>query len=189
MTKNKNFLNILIASFIIITAIATPVGAISDSTQTNNDNSQSKQISNQPEDAGTKRLDKAKLQICEAKEAKIKKMISNTNQLGQGQLNLFDNIAKKVKTFYEEKNLKIDNYDELVSQMEGYRQLANNAIQSTIATSSQFGCNTEDPKGTANQYKLSVQAQIKELKDYRSSIKNLVTSIQNSLTSQETSEE
>jgi hypothetical protein len=188
MTK-KSIISIFVAGFIALAALAVPVGAVSENARTYNvdENRSTQQQADRTDNPGTGRLEEAMLRACQAREARIKNMLSNTNQLGQGQLNLFDNVTHRVKAYYENNSLTAENYDELVSQIEQYRFAARSSLIDAVSISDQFGCDTEDPKGTANQFRSMVQTQIQALKDYRTSIKNLISAVRDAAI--ETSEE
>ena len=190
MIKKKDFFSILFASLIMLATIATPVGAIGENAQDGRDeNKPTTQQINQPEDAGTGRLADAKLKICQGKEQKIKNIFTNTNQLGQGQLNLFDNIIAKVERFYEDKGLQIENYDTMLGQVKAARTAAQTAMNNAAQIANEFSCDSDDPKGSATQFRTQVQEQIKQLKTLRVEIKSLISAIKEAMPAEETSEE
>lgn len=64
-----------------------------------------------------------------------------------------------------------------VAEVNRTRTEAQNAVQASVQTSSQFGCDSDDPKGTANQYKVQVKAHIAAMKEYKNAINNLITAV------------
>lgn len=153
----------------------------SDTSNSQSDNSNQSVNSNQSDNSqssGTGKLDDSKKQICEQNENRIQNMFTNMNQLGEGQLNLFSNVAEKVQKFYADNKLDVENYDQLLEEIDSTKEAAQLAIQATVRTSSQFGCDQDDPKGTANQYKVQVKTQVQALKDYRTAVKNLISAVQ-----------
>jgi len=187
MIKNMNAYKLPILSLALAGLFVVPAFAISENAGgTNSSGAQSAGSSVQTAQAGQSsdqskgvgKLEDNKKKICQKNENRITNMFTNMNKLGQGQLNLFDNIAERVRTYYAENNMSIDNYDQLVQNIEQTRTLAQNSIKTTTQTSSQFGCEKDDPKGVASQYKLQVKTQVKELQDHRAAIKDLIQAIQ-----------
>lgn len=158
-------------------AISENAGGTNSQSEQSNQGSQSDQ-SNQSESAGSGKLDDNKKKICQQNEVRMQNMFTNMNQLGEGQLNLFDKIAERLRAYYTDSGLSIENYQELVDQVEQLRLEAQAAVQATVQTSSQFGCDKDDPKGTASQYKVQIKTQMEALKEYRVAIKNLLSAIQ-----------
>lgn len=187
----KKILSFMAVAVFAMAFIAPTVGAVSDNAGGTNNNSSDVSQGNQSENAQSGKLDSDKLQVCQGKEQKIKNMFENTNQLGQGQLNLFENIANKVQNFYEtnKTQLTVENYDSLVAEMTATRTAAQTAMQTATRLASEFGCDSDDPKGTVNEYKAQIQTQMQELKNYRTTIKNLVSAIKASVEADNASEE
>lgn len=140
----------------------------------------------QSQSNGIGKLDENKRKICEQSSNRIKNTFTKMNQLGQGQLNLFDNIYEKVQRFADSNKINVENYEQLLSNVNEIRESAQLAIQNSANTSSQFGCDKDDPKGVAGQYKVQVESQVNTLKDYRVALKDLISAVQ--LAPQTTSE-
>lgn len=160
-------------------ALASPALAVNNNGGTNGQSdSSNNQSDNSNQSDETGKLEDSKKQICEQNENRIQSMFTNMNQLGEGQLNLFSNVSEKVQRFYTDNKLNVENYDQLLEQINATKEAAQLAIQVTVRTSSQFGCDQDDPKGTANQYKVQVKTQVQALKDYRTAVKNLISAVQ-----------
>lgn len=123
------------------------------------------------------KLDDAKKKICQGSENRIQNMFNNMNRLSERQMNVFNDIAERVKAYYVNNNLKVDNYDQLVQKIETARIAVQTTLQANVRTASQFGCDKDNPKGVATQFKAQVKTQIQELKDYRTAVKNLITAV------------
>ncbi|NTW62312.1 hypothetical protein HGB25_02805 [Candidatus Saccharibacteria bacterium] len=99
------------------------------------------------------------------------------NRLSERQMNVFNDITERIKAYYVSNNLKVDSYDQLVQKVETARVEIQAALQSNVRTASQFGCDKDDPKGVAIQFKAQVKTQVQRLKDYRTAVNNLLTAV------------
>ena len=152
--------------FIAALVVATSAIAIGQNASTTSQGQQDAQ-SSQPSQAQaimSGKLDDAKKKICEQSEAKIQNTFKNINESSQTHLNTMNKISEKVQVFYQNKSLEAANYEELVAEVTRTQTQAQNAIQASVQTSSQFGCSQDNPKETANQYKVQVKEQITFMK-------------------------
>lgn len=127
------------------------------------------------------RLTDARLRSCQAKEESIKNRLSHLNQLATNMQEKFDAIAERVKEYYTTKvvpsGTTVANYDTLVSDIATKKTAVQTALtkaQDDVAT---FSCDGEDPKGRLTSFRTNMQAVKGALKDYRTSIKNLIVAI------------
>lgn len=127
--------------------------------------------------AGNGRLADNKKQVCQQSEQRIQNTFRNMNQLGEGQYNLFNKIQERVKAYYNEQGLAAENFADLEAKVEQARVQAENAVMTMTQTSSQFGCDKDDPKGVASQYKVQVKTQVDSLKEYRGALKDLLAAV------------
>jgi len=192
MVRKTQIINIVVIGIVLSFLFAVPVFGKSDNaggtdnsgntSQGSNSSGQSTQSgqtnSNGSQSSGSAKLDDAKKKVCQQNENRMMNMFTNMNQLGQGQLDLFNGIAERAQTYYTQNNLSVNNYDQLVKEVQRTRTAAENTIQTATQTSSQFGCDKDDPKGVAGQYKVQVKTQVQALKEYRTAIKNLISAIE-----------
>jgi hypothetical protein len=152
----------------------------------------------QPIDAGSKATEKkaaaqtkladAKLKACQNRERAIDNLMGRIADRGQKQLDLFSSIATKTETFYTEKGKTLSNYETLVSDVSAKKDAAQTAVDTVKANSVTFKCDGSDPKGMATTFKDSLKTEIAALKDYKTSVKNLIVgvkSVQSATTSTE----
>lgn len=179
-----------LSSFVLLlTASATPAVAIGQgSDSAGSGGSQTAQAgqpdfapqsnqSEQAQGASNGRLDEARKKVCEQNQNRIQNSFQNINNRSESQLGVMKKIANRVQAFAEDKNSKPANYDKLVAEVNRTRTEAQNAVQASVQTSSQFGCDSDDPKGTASQYKVQVKAHIAAMKEYKNAINNLITAV------------
>lgn len=165
-----------------IIALTTPVMAVSQSSGTSSaQNGSTTQQSQQPAQTAqgtvSGKLDEAKKRICEQSSARIQNVFKNIDDRSQAQMNAMNKISARVQQFYANKGYQAANYDEIVAEVTRTQATAEAAIQASVQTASSFGCDMEDPKGTANQYKVNVRAQITAMKEYKNAINDLIVTV------------
>lgn len=130
---------------------------------------------------GQTRRDDARLKACQAKEAVIKKRSSQLTKLATTMQEKFDAIAKRVEEYYTTKVVPsgktVANYDSLISDIQTKKGVVQTALTQAQSNASSFACNSNDPKGQVLQFKDDMQAVKTALKDYRTSIKNLIVTV------------
>ncbi len=104
------------------------------------------------------------------------------------QLKLFGTIADRVKAFYVDKGYSVDNYDELVAAVETAKADAQANLE-TLKGLGSFECDAEDPKGDIEAFKLALKSISQDLKDYRTSVKNLIVGVKSAQSSSTGSED
>jgi len=122
------------------------------------------------------RLNAVKLKVCEHRKAKITSIMNRSVLRAERQLALFTRIAERVKTFYVDKGYTLANYDELVAAVDAAKADAEANLE-TFKTLSEFECDADDPKGSIEAFKLAVASVRQDLKDYRTSVKNLIVGV------------
>jgi hypothetical protein len=160
---------------------ATDQGAVQQNQAGNtNQSGQATQTQNQSEDkqlqAKTK-LEQTKLKICQKREQNINNIMSRIADRGQKQLNLFTSIAEKTQKFYEDKNLNVANYQELLDDISAKKTTAQEALQNMNQNKAQFKCDGTDPKGAVNGFQESLKKEIEVLKDYKTAVRNFIVAV------------
>lgn len=127
------------------------------------------------------KLDAAKLRVCKNKERVIINRLDALTRLVATQETSFDKIAARVENFYTEKVLTagktVANYNNLVTDIAAKKAAVDASLATAKTNSSNFSCSADDPKGDLTQFKTDMQAVKNALKDYRTSIKNLIVAI------------
>lgn len=127
------------------------------------------------------RLTEAKLKTCQARENSINKRSSQLVKMATNMLEKFDAIAGRVKTYYTEKVVSngktVTNYDSLVTDIQTKKTAVQTALSITQTNVATFTCKGEDPKGQLTQFRTDMQTVKTALKDYRTSVKNLIVAV------------
>ena len=170
MTKIK-----LLLLPILFTLLTLPVFAVGKPDNPGNINSQEKR------ELAQARLDEAKLKSCQARENSIMKRAERLGNLAANMLEKFDAITERVKEFYETKVVPdgntVENYDDLVADIDAKKEAAQASLDNAQDAISAFSCDSDDPKGLLTQYREDMQDVKSALKDYRTSIKNLIVAV------------
>lgn len=127
------------------------------------------------------RLTEAKLRACQAKENAIKKRSEHLGQLASTMEEKFDAIAKRVENYYTSivvpSGKTVANYDSLVADIQTKKKAVQTALTQTQVNTASFACISDDPKRQITKFKDDMRVVKSALKDYRTSIKNLIVAI------------
>lgn len=131
--------------------------------------------------AARQRLDQAKLKVCQVREDALKKRSQRLIQLVTNMEEKFTSITQRVKDYYTSKVVPagktVDSYDSLVSDIDTKKAAVTTALTKAEEDVASFSCNGDDPKGWMMAFREDMQAVKGELKDYRTSIKNLIVAV------------
>ena len=130
-----------------------------------------------PGSQGATRLADAKLKSCQKREKAINNILSRISDRGQKQLDLFSSVATRTETFYTNKGKTLSNYDALVADVTAKQTVAQTAVGAVKSDSVTFKCDGTDPKGVVSSFKDALKSEIQALKDYRTSVKNLIVGV------------
>lgn len=127
------------------------------------------------------KLEAVKLKNCERKQDAIVRRSTRLSERAQRQLTNFEQKANRVEDFYNNrlvpKGITLDNYDELLVDIEARKQAVNEATTSAKTAAENFDCTTDDPKGQLANYRIDMQNAVSALKNYRTAIKNLIVAV------------
>ena len=123
----------------------------------------------------------AKLKACQNREKAIKKRTEQLVKLATTMQEKFDAIAGRVKEYYTSKAVPsgktVANYERLVADIQAKKGAVQTALTAAQNNAGTFACGDNDPKGQLLQFKDDMRAVKSALKDYRTSIKNLIVAV------------
>lgn len=129
---------------------------------------------------------------CKAKEALIKNLLDKVVSRVNSALTKFDSITSRVKDYYTNKVVPsgktVPNYENLVADIQDKKTAAEALLATTQADIGAFSCNSSNPKGQIAKIRGDVKNLKKALKDYRTSVKNLIVAVR-SITGTESRED
>lgn len=118
---------------------------------------------------------------CEARESAIKNRSTHLTELAANVEIKFDKIAMSTETFYTDKVVPsgktLSNYQDLVNDISAKKALVTTALNKAQADASSFSCASGTPKAQMTQFRLDMQNTKNALKDYRTSIRNLIVAV------------
>lgn len=127
------------------------------------------------------RLQDAKLKACQAREAGITNRSVHLGQLVTTMEVKFDTIATRVEEYYTTKVVPggktVANYDSLVADTQTKKATVQVAVTKAQADVAGFSCTGENPKGQMMTFRVDMQGVKQALKDYRTSIKDLIVAV------------
>jgi hypothetical protein len=127
------------------------------------------------------KLTEAKLKVCQNKEGAIQKRNNALTKMANTMLTKFDSIATRVETYYTgtvvPSGKTVSNYSALVADIAAKKSAVQKDLDKASIDDTAFNCTSDDPKGQLTQFRTDMQAVKQGLKDYRTSIKNLIVAI------------
>lgn len=121
------------------------------------------------------------LQACLAHESAIKNRSENMVNMGQNMETKFNNIALRVEQYYTDKVLPngktVSNYSQLLADIQTKKTAVDADLTLVQSDATNFSCSSTDPKTQLTGFRTDMQTLIQGLKDYRTSIKNLIVAI------------
>lgn len=118
-----------------------------------------------------------KLKICQERQDHISSSMTTVASRGQEKIDLFTKIAERTEAFYVSKGKVLSNYNDLVTAVNSQKTAAQATVDSVKASSDDFKCDSDNPKGTANLFKVDVEAMNNALKSYRTAVKDLIVGV------------
>lgn len=126
-------------------------------------------------------LTEAKLRACQARENAIKTRSSHLTQLATTMETKFDAIAVRVETYYTSKVVPsgktVSNYDTLVADIQTKKAAVSTVLLTAQTDANSFSCTGASPREQLTKFRVDMQAVKSALKDYRTSIKNLIVAV------------
>lgn len=132
-------------------------------------------------DIGNTAANDSKLRACQAREEAVKKRAQNLTNLANNIFSKFDSIASRVKDFYTNKVVlsgkTVADYDVLISEIDAKKLEVQNALSEAETDIVGFSCASGDPKTQLINFKEDMLKVKVALKNYRTSIKNLIVAV------------
>lgn len=132
-------------------------------------------------DTRLEKREEAKLRVCQNRQTAMEKRFERLNSMAEKMLSNFDSKAMRVKDYYANKVVPagkvVTDYDVLVSDIDTKKAAALSALTEAKESSEAFSCDATGPKLLLTEYRKDMQAAKSALKDYRTSIKNLIVAI------------
>jgi DNA repair ATPase RecN len=178
----KNLSTFLTVSVMSLTAMMTAVpGVLAQNSQAlDRANARAQErmdLRQQPTSSPTTSLQRS----CEARQEAVVKRMSQLVQLAEKIQAAFDRHATRVQEYYLNTvvpaGLTVDNYDELLADIAAKKAVVQTTIANAQTDVDEFSCDTADPRTYLTTFRTDMQAVKSALKEYRTSIKNLIVAV------------
>lgn len=130
---------------------------------------------------GDKHLESGKLRACQSIEKNLTNRSNHLVELVTHMETTFTRIANGVEQYYLTKVVPagntLSNYDALVADITTKQNALTPLIEAAQADVINFSCTSDNPGASMTQYRTDMQAILHGLKDYRTSIKNLIVAV------------
>lgn len=117
---------------------------------------------------------------CKAVESVVKRRTEALPKLAENQMNKFASHVTRVDTYYTSTLVPagniVSNYSELMTQITIKKTAVATAITQARADGAAFTCES-NPKGTMTTFRKDMQAVITALKEYKTSVRNLIVAV------------
>lgn len=121
-------------------------------------------------------LEAAKLRVCQNREAAINRIMVRMANRAERQSTVFSKIADRVVAFYVQRGRTLDTYSTLVNAVNA-KKTAAEAQVTALKSSTTFSCTADNPSGLASAFKDKLRATTAALKDYKTTVKNLIVGV------------
>ncbi len=182
---------VAIGALLVIPAFAVPAMAREGADSNEHQNSTVKTVADETtDDSDTPsraegKLGEVRKKVCERNQTKVTAIMNKAATNGTRLLNVFDKGLTRVQDFYTKKSLSVANYDSLVSAATAKKQAAQTAID-TVKAGVTLDCSGDNPVGKINVFIDKVKAMHQALKDFRSSIRDIIKAIKPAAQAKET---
>lgn len=122
-------------------------------------------------------LIEGRLRACEARQDAVKNRMNSLTKLAKNIEDKFDSIATRVEDFYTKSGKTVSNYNALVTDISAKKDVVTADLTDAQSKVDAFSCSADDPKGLLTQFRLEMQKVKTDLKNYRTSIKNLIVAV------------
>lgn len=127
---------------------------------------------------------------CESREDTIVSRMSQLVRLSENMLSVFDKHLARVQNYYltvvVPAGSTVANYDDLVADTAAKKAVVQTALANAQADVDDFSCTTGDPIAHLATFRTDMQTVKTALKEYRSSIKNLIVAVRTAAEALET---
>ena len=123
------------------------------------------------------RLEGQRLRVCETHQEAIQTRTESLLKLSTNMFEKFGSIFTRVDEYYKGSGMTLAKYDELVAAVKEKKMAAEETMtqaQNEVAT---FKCDGADPKGNLSRFRTHMQAHIRAMNEYKTSVRNFIVGV------------
>lgn len=125
--------------------------------------------------------EEGQMRSCEAREEALKTRMNRLTQMATTMMTKLDGHVERIENHYTTKILprggELSIYDALLDEIEDKKSAVQTALAEAQTDADAFSCDSDDPKTHLKEFRENMQSVKQALKDYRTSIKNLIVAI------------
>lgn len=114
---------------------------------------------------------------CEAREEKLQKLVPKLSNSANRLKTVIDRKYDRVVTFYDEKEITVENYETLVADIELAKANAEASMETLETYEVEVDCEQSGIGGQLDAYRTAVKEARDDLKEYRKALIALITSV------------
>lgn len=135
-------------------------------------------------EAPAARLNSKQLAKCEEQQDAHKATLNEITSRGQSQLQMLNTISERAQSFYREQGYQVSTYPTILKETEERRLAVEAAVKHTTDLAQTWTCDG-DPFASITAVKDAKRAELHTLKDYKTSINNLISVVKSAAIQQE----
>lgn len=125
---------------------------------------------------------------CERNQERITKMMSDVPTGAQTQLNVLDTMYERVASFYEEKDMYVENYQNFVDNIEQAKVEARNTLQVMQNAEVNVDCAADGMGDQLALYRGAVDGTKTQIREYRDQLVDLISAMKSSAAADDTTD-
>lgn len=125
------------------------------------------------------------VQSCLARQSAIKTRSQNLVRTANNLMDKFDQISSRTQDFYANKVIptgqSVSNYNELLNNVATTSAVVVTDLDKASSEADSFSCDNQDPKTQIKTFNTNMRQVIKDLKIYKTSVRNLIVAVHGSI--------
>lgn len=118
---------------------------------------------------------------CQTREKAIKQQLNHLIQLATSIQTKFNQIVQRTQNYYNSSVVpsgkSVPNHDQLMANIQTKKTAVQTALDTARADTNDFSCESDSPKNLLRKFHTDMQTVKQALKDYRTSIRNLIVAV------------
>ncbi|MEK9178720.1 MAG: hypothetical protein AAB801_02985 [Patescibacteria group bacterium] len=127
------------------------------------------------------KLSEARLKVCKGRTISLRNRVKNTVDRGRKMHARLENLVSAVDKFYTNRlvpqGLTLENHDELLADIDTAEANVKSLLDQAKVTGEEFDCESDDPKGQLELFKEDMKEVIEAFKEYKLSVRAFVKEV------------